>query len=299
MIFFLNRGLILEQEVAKVLKWYFNTIRLPEYLKNYTVHVTNEHPFGKMWLSEAPEKDAVSLLPTVVVATESESKPAELSNAVSLYDMTVTPEDIQAKEDGGLSDLEQRYIMMTPKIMAEIRAAMESRGDKDKRIIGKSWIIRRSNSISIDIWADNPQVKDELYRLIRNFICGFMRDYLEKRFEDLFKDVVDPGCSPFSLFDHTVMGHPGNNENLEFGIELYGGILTFEADYIVEQSIIDTDIIEPKDFLLEVLNHVKGYPDTEFTREWIYGPDDAGDGTKEGSAGDGRSDGNPEGSGGG
>jgi len=283
MIFIFNRGLILEQEVAKVLKLYFDIIRLPEYFRNYTVHVTNEHPFGKMYLSEAPEKDAVSLFPAVVVATESEGKPAELG--VSLYDSTITPEDIDAKEDGSPSSLEQNYLMITLKIMSDIRAAMNSR--KNKKIIGKSWIIRRSNVVSIDIWADNPQVKDELYALIRNFICGFMRDYLEKRFEELFKDVVDEGCSPFSLFDRTVIGHPGNNENLEFGIELYGGILTFEADYFVEQAIFDTEAAETNDFFLEVLNHVKDYPG--FTREWIYGPSDTtGDGTKE-SAGNGGS----------
>jgi hypothetical protein len=60
MIFFLNRGLILEQEVVKVLKKYFSIIGIPEYYKNYTITVTNEHPFARMLLSEAPEKEAES-----------------------------------------------------------------------------------------------------------------------------------------------------------------------------------------------------------------------------------------------
>ena len=294
MIFFLNRGLILEQEISKAIKKYFSLIGISEFYKNYTVHVTNAHPFAKMLLSKAPEKDAVSLFPVVVVATESESKSAELKNAVSYYDMAVTPEDIEAKENGGPSILEQRYIMMTPKKMADIRAAMNSR--KDKRIFGRTWFIRRSDYISIDIWADNPQLKNELYDLIWNFICGFMREYIEQLYKTFYPDLKDEDGSPFSLFDHTVMGHRSNNVNIEFGIELYGGILTFEADYIVEQSIIDTEIVEADDFLLEVLNHVKGYPDTDFTRGWIFGSDDAGDGTT-GSAGSGGTPGGESGQG--
>jgi hypothetical protein len=185
MIFFLNRGLILEQEIVKALKNYFKTTGVPEYYQNYTVSVTNGHPFARMWLSSAPEQDAASLFPVVVVAAEDDEKPGELANVIDTQYLTLEPADI-ADKDGvpGTSDIERRYTMMTPEKMAGLRAAMEDR--EDQRLFGATWFIRRRDHISIEIWAENPQLKNELYELTRLFVCGFMRDYLHELYRKYF-----------------------------------------------------------------------------------------------------------------
>ena len=279
MIFFLNRGLILEQEIVKALKKYFSIIDVPGFYKNFTVSVTNEHPFARMLLSSSPDKDATSLFPAVVVATEDDSKPSELMNVVDTQYLTIEPADIEPKDDGGKSDIEDRYVMMTPKKMGELRAAMDAR--TDKRIFGATSFIRRRDHISIEIWAENPQLKNELYEIIRLFVCGFMRDYLAKLYKEFFKE-LDEGESPLAIFDSSVRGQRSNNFNVDFGVELSGAHITFDADYIIEQSVIDTDLVEIHDnLLLEVINHVKGYGDT--TRGWIIGPDDTGNGTAAGA----------------
>jgi hypothetical protein len=269
MIFFLNRGLILEQEIVKALKKYFSIIGVPEYYENFTVSVTNKHPFARMALSDAPEKNAASLFPVVVVATEDDSKPGELLNIIDSNYFAIEPEDIEPKEDGGPSDIEERYMMMTPKKMAALREAMASR--TDKRIFGAASFIRRRDHISIEIWAENPQLKNELYELIRLFACGFMKDYLAELYKKFFKELED-GESPLVVFDSSVRGQRSNNFNIDFGVELYGAQITFDADYIIEQSVIDTEIIEiNENLLLEVINHVKDFEGT--TREWIIGPE--------------------------
>jgi hypothetical protein len=270
MIFFLNRGLILEQEIVKALKKYFSITGVPEFYKNFTVSVTNEHPFARMLLSETPEKDAASLFPVVVVATEDDSKPGELAGLEDSQCLTIKPEDIEPKNESGKSEIEERYIMMTPKKMGELRAAMDGR--EDKRIFGATWFIRRRDHISIEIWAENPQMKNELYELTRLFVCGFMKECLAELYKGFFKELGEGGESPLAIFDSSVRGQRSNNFNADFGIELSGAHITFDADYIIEQSVIDTDLVENDDLLLEVINHVKEYADT--TREWVIGPDD-------------------------
>ena len=262
MIFFLNRGLILEHEVVKALKKYFSIIRVPEYYKNFTVSITNQHPFARMILSDAPEKDAASLFPVVIVATEDDSKPAELANLVDAGSVSIELEDI--KEADGGSAVERRYDMITPEIMAELRKCMAKRDDK--HIYGASLFIRRRDHISIEIWAENPQLKNELYEIIRLFICGFLRDYLAELYKQYFGE-LEGGQSPLVIFDTSVRGQRSNNFNVEFGIELHGAHITFDADYIIEQTVIDTDIVDTENLLLEVLNHVKGYEN--ITRERV------------------------------
>ena len=296
MIFFLNRGLILEQEIVNALKKYFEIIDVPVFFENFTVSVTNEHPFARMILSEAPEKDAASLFPVVVVATEDDSKPADLSQVVDWGGLTIEPEDIEPKNEGGKSAIEERYMMMTPKKMTELRAEMEAR--TDKRIFGATTFIRRRDHISIEIWAENPQLKNELYEIIRLFVCGFMKDYLTELYKGFFNELEDAGQGPLVIFDSSVRGQRSNNFNTDFGIELCGAHITFDADYIIEQSVIDTALAEINDnLLLEVINHAKGYSDT--TREWIIGPDDApgsggaAGGAAGGIAGDGSGESEP------
>jgi hypothetical protein len=223
-----------------------------------------------MILSGSPRNDASSLFPAVVAATEDDGKPDELVNVVDSQDITIEPAHIEPKNEGGKSYIEERYVMMTPKKMGELRAAMEARADK--RIFGTTNFIRRRDHVSIEIWAENPQLKNELYELIRLFVCGFMKDYLAGLYGKFFKELEECGDSPLVIFDSSVRGQRSNNFNVDFGVELFGARITFDADYIIEQSVIDTDLAEINDnLLLEVINHVKGCSDV--TREWIIGPD--------------------------
>ncbi|MDR1837627.1 MAG: hypothetical protein LBQ89_08220 [Treponema sp.] len=293
MIFFLNRGLILEQEIVKALKKYFSIVGVPEYYRNYTVSITNEHPFARMLLSEDPKKDAASLLPVIIVATEDDSKPAELAALIDRSDsITIEPEDI-AEKDGDKSPIKQRYDMITPQVMAKLREAMNAR--KDKRIFGTSLFIRRRDRISIEIWAENPQLKNELYEITRLFVCGFMRDYLAELYREYFSEIED-GESPLSIFDSSVRGQRSNNFNLDFGIELSGGCITFEADYIIEQTVIDTALADTNNILLGVINHVKEYEYITRSRVNVgnKGDRNRADGSGDGDTGESEPESEPE-----
>jgi len=265
MIYFLNRGLILEQLVEKGIETYFSLLRVDKYYKNYSIKITNEHPFAQLILSDGPATNAASLFPVIVVATEHESKPDELSQLTDwIESMCIEPADLRA-EEGEKSEIEKRYDMITPRIMQELREAMDAR--EDKRIFGSSFFIRRRDRISIEIWAENPQLKNELYELIRLYVCGFMRNYLAELYRGYFSELKEGGESPLVIFDSSVRGQRSNNFNVDFGIELVGSHLTFDADYIIEQTVIDTEVVDVKNLLLEVINHVKDHEHQ--TRQWV------------------------------
>jgi hypothetical protein len=250
MIFFLNKGLILEQVIVKALQDYFNTVGIAGFYKNVTVSVTNKHPFARLLRNSINgEKPQASLFPAVVVATLDDEKPGELSGLVETGLTELTPEDVNAPEPGAKSPLEESgCMMMTPEKYAAIRGAVNENG----RVYGVSCKIHRQDRISIEIWAENIQLKNELYEAVRLFVCGWMRESLEKLYEE----------NGFALFDETVHGQRSNNANVDFGIALWGAYITFEADYTIEQIVIDTDLSDGNIDFMEVINHVKGQAGT-------------------------------------
>jgi hypothetical protein len=59
-----------------------------------------------------------------------------------------------------------------------------------------------------------------------------MKDYLVKIYRGFFKELGD-GESPLAVFDSSIMGQRSNNFNVDFGIEISGAHITFDADYII------------------------------------------------------------------
>jgi hypothetical protein len=264
MIFFLNKGLILEQIIVKALRDYFQTVGIADFYKGVTVSVTNKHPFARLLLNSINgTKPQASLFPAIVVATESDGKPGELEGLVDVSGVRLTIEDVTPGENGKSPLEEKGYMMMTPEKLAAIKAAIEENG----QVYGVSNYIRCSDHIAIEIWAENVQLKNELYELIRLFVCGFMKESFEKLYAE----------NNFSLFDDTVRGQRSNNFNVDFGVDLSGAMITFDADYIIEQTVIDTDLVDENIDVMEVINHVKGQTGT--SRSVVIG---GGDGTESG-----------------
>jgi hypothetical protein len=164
-------------------------------------------------------------------------------------------------------------MMMSAEYLDAIREAAQRNG----RIYGVSTIIRCTDRVAIEIWAENIQLKNELYELVRLFVCGWMKNALEKQYEE----------NGLAIFDHTVHGERSNNFNVDFGIDLAGALLVFDADYAIEQTVIDTDITSEKIDIMEVLNHVKGQAGE--SRSVVF--DCAGDGNGNTRTADGHSNG--------
>jgi hypothetical protein len=272
MIFYLNKGLILEQITVKALQDYFNIVDIAGFYDKVMVNVTNKHPFGRLMLNSINGKNPqASLFPCVVVASLEDEKPDELTDLIEVGGIEMLPDDVNPPpaQPGAKSPLEEYgYLMLTPQKIKAIQDAVNSAG----RVYGVSSRIHRRDRVSIEIWSENIQLKNELYEAVRLFVCGFMKEAFEKLYEE----------SGFALFDNSVHGERSNNFNSEFGIELWGSYITFEADYTIEQTVIDTDLVDGEIDFMEVVNHVKGQ--TGIRRRVIIG---RGDGAEPGGGGSG------------
>jgi hypothetical protein len=267
MIFFLNKGLILEQIIVKALQDYFKTVGIADFYKGVTVSVTNKHPFARLLLNSINgTKPQASLFPAIVVATLDEGKPGDLAELIDGDGVELTPDYVNPpeKHPEEESPMEKSgFMMMTQTKYQAIRDAVNQKG----RVYGIWAKIRRQDRISIEIWAENIQLKNELYEAVRLFVCGFMKESFEKLY----------GENDFALFDDTVRGQRSNNFNADFGIELWGSYITLEVDYTIEQTVIDTDLVDENIDFMEVINHVKGQAGT--SRSIVIG---GGDGAESG-----------------
>jgi hypothetical protein len=80
-----------------------------------------------------------------------------------------------------------------------------------------------------------------------------------------------------------VRGQRSNNFNVDFGVDLSGALITFDADYIIEQTVIDTDLDDENIDVMEVINHVKGQAGT--ARSAVFDYSAAGSGGEDGETG--------------
>jgi hypothetical protein len=265
MIFYLNRGLILEQEIVKALKDYFSACGAEDYYRNFAINVTNQHPFARISLDIMNGKNAsMSLFPAIIVATESEGDVPGLEQLNDDQTVILEPSDIPLLKD--------RYSMMTEKKLALLASEMEKRGGK---LYGFCTGIRRHDDLSVEIWAENVQLKNELYELTRLFIGGGMAGYFERLYSDY----------ALAMFDDTLRGQRSNNFNIDFGVTLAGAHLTFGADYLLEQTVIDTELADEKIDMMEVVNHVREY--AENARSTVFDFSAGGTNGGSGAAGNG------------
>ena len=231
MIYYFNRPLILEQAVKDAFIEYFQALKASEYYKNYSINITNEHPFSLMLPDFAYNG---SLFPSIVISTVNDNKPSELNI------LSETRELILLKED--LPELEKQGYMVCDEVIKELEEVFKTQNE----IIGVTKIIRRQEKIAIEIWSENIQLKNELYELIRLFIAGNMRDAMTK-----YRD-----NNNLVIFDQTLEGDRSGNYNYDFGVTLVGARITFNADYFIEQSVVDTEL-KNKNIIWEVKNYVK------------------------------------------
>jgi hypothetical protein len=241
MIFYLNKGRILEEEIVRIIKDYFTAIDLADDYNGISVNITNEHPFNT--LNGSGDIQAASIFPAVVVTTYEEAKPVKLSN---LPESGIEPRTWPWKVEDVDRLVEEGYDV-TPKVVEKIKGFYTEKRDT---LYGVCFGAVRQDRISIEIWSENISLKNQIYEKIRDFVCGMMKRILEDNKE-------------LTIYDDSIYGQRSNTFNYDFGISLAGGQITFDADYVIEQSVIDTELVDLSgNYLLEVINHAKEYADT-------------------------------------
>jgi hypothetical protein len=245
MVCYLNRGLILEQAVCAAIEEYLQAIRIDETFDNFHTHVTLRHPFAHLFTEKGAK--AADHFPSVVVSTYDEWKPPEMDGlppvmqgASELDAVGISNEDIdsildtnETVEINGKQKTRVKPgipIVASPAAIAAIRKTLA----KQEAVYGYSVRTYRQDSISIEIWAENEQVKNQIYEDVRLFVLGNMRNILIEKYHNY----------DLKIDEESIKGQRSGAWNIDFAVVLSGANIRFEANYAIEQIFINTELKE-------------------------------------------------------
>lgn len=274
MIYYLNLGFILEQALLDVTKTYIERLHLDSVYNNFHISVVNEHPFAHMMLEDTT--NANDTFPSVVITSQSDGEVPDLANLMEMnHGVKVTSQDLDElfaasrrpktrinENTGEIEVVKKRdgktvmetvpgYVLIYDeerinqlKEIADSRTTAEETGG----IYGIKIDSRRRDNISVEIWCENDQLKDELYEHLNLFFSCSLDRILQEKFK-----MFD--CA---IFGNKIHGERSSNYNFDFDVMLSGSHLTFSVDYNVSQIILDTEIEKiTTEIFWEVINHVK------------------------------------------
>ena len=274
MIYYLNLGFVLEQALVDVTKTYIDRLRLDSVYNNFHIQVTNEHPFAHMMIEDNTR--AGDTFTAVVITSHTDGGVPDLANLMEVsHGVKVTSKDLDdifetatrpktkidektgkavivRKRDGSIvrENVPGYVLIYDEERINQLKAIADSRtvGEEPGGIYGIKIDSRRRDNISVEIWCENDQLKDELYEHLNLFFTCSLDRILHEKFK--FFD-----CA---IFGNKVSGERSSNYNFDFDVMLSGSHLTFSVDYNVSQIILDTEIEKiTTEIFWEVINHVK------------------------------------------
>ena len=274
MIYYLNLGFVLEQALLDVTKTYIERLHLDSVYNNFHINVVNEHPFAHMMIEDTVT--ANDTFPAVVITSQSDGEVPDLANMSEMnYAVKLTSDDfteifetatrpktrinentgeteIVHKRDGTIvrENVPGYVLIYDEERIKQLKELADSRTTSEEigGIYGIKIDSRRRDNISVEIWCENDQLKDELYEHLNLFFSCSLDRILHEKFK-MFN------CA---IFGNRIHGERSSNYNFDFDIMLSGSHITFSVDYNVSQIILDTDIENiTTDIVWEVINHVK------------------------------------------
>lgn len=223
MLRYISRGFIAEQAIRSLLDGYIKSLALDSTLKGVHVTVTTDHPFVRLLMSNS--YSVADAFPSIVVSTQEDRKPSDLMQMPPHIEaIGITSGDIDtitAMKASGLC------IACGKDVIDELKTI----ADKQGMCYGYSIRTWRQDALGVEIWAENSQLKNELYEQVRLYITGELRRALEREYPFFATNVVDT----------SIVGHRSNNWNYDFGVALSGAHIAFNLDYCTEQLVIDTE----------------------------------------------------------
>lgn len=274
MIYYLNLGFILEQALVDVTKTYVERLHLDSVYDNFHIQVTNEHPFAHMMIEDNTK--AADTFPAIVITSHSDGEVPDLTNMMEqcygvkvtskeldeLFETTTRPKtrindetgetEIIHKRDGSVvrENIPGYVLIYDEERINKLKEIADSRttSEEEGGVYGIKVDYKRRDNISIEIWCENNQLKNELYEHLNLFLTCSLDRILQEKFK-----MFD--CA---IFGNKVSGERSSNFNFDFDVPLTGSHLAFSVDYNVSQVILDTDIENiTTEIFWEVINHVK------------------------------------------
>jgi hypothetical protein len=257
MLVYLNRGLILEQAICTAIEEYFQTTQIDKMYPNFHTHITLQHPFAHLFMEKSLK--AADHFPAVIVSTYDDTKPLEMDGLRPITQGTseldavgITGEDIDIITDitEKITVKGQEKVRTIPGIpivaAPEAIEALRQKLETQDRVYGYSVRTYRQDNISIEVWAENAQVKNQIYEDIRLFVLGNLRNILISKYKN----------NDLKIDEESIRGQRSGAFNIDFAVVLFGANIRFEVNYAIEQLLINTDLKElHREIVLEDTNY--------------------------------------------
>jgi len=250
---YLNRGIILEQALVALVRDYLDALHLDNKYKNFHISVTSEHPFAELYLHDG--RNASDSFPCVVITTQEDRKPSEFDDLaiVQTEGIGITESDLEEITKTTESYINKKGVLKTREIPGLCTVVDDNTLDAIRKTIqkqgfcyGYSMRIRRKDTLGFEVWAENVQLKNEIYEQLRLFITGNLCHQLEAKYS--FFDIA--------IFDNTIVGHRSNNYNFDFDVALSGAHISLDVNYCVEQIVLETELTQvSKEIITEANNY--------------------------------------------
>lgn len=218
---------VVEDELVKALATYISEIRWADQYPNHTnINIGNDHPFEEILGGTG---DRPNLFPSITVVSSTDSEIPNMSKNWKVKEMTKADVEGLSGEDWYLSETSLQYL----------KIALEEK----EKVYGLSHSTVWRDSVSFEIWSENMQVKNDLYSMLLAFLTG-------PKILQLKQD------TDISVYSNTIQGQRSGYYNFDFGRILYGGRISFTADYLVSQDVYDTDIGSISDIKIQGIGEV-------------------------------------------
>lgn len=246
MLCYINRSVVLEQSICHLIKQYLNDLNVRAKYPNFNITVTCEHPFARLYFND--NLQASDSFPCVVVSTQEDKKPSDFMELPPHTDkITLEKKDIDALI---ASTKDTKAVGLCTVIDNKTLEAITNTIQEKGCCYGYSIRTRRQDALAVEVWAENVQLKNELYEQLRLYIAGSLRYQLDDMLS--FFDIA--------LFDDTIVGHKSNNYNYDFDIALCGAHIAFDVNYCTETLILDTEAknmnFDIENMIMEAKNYV-------------------------------------------
>lgn len=176
-----------------------------EVFRNRGVNVCLVHPFEYLFRKDG--KSPTSLFPCVVVSCDED---------IQAYpDITVRNECaagsrlLEELEEDRKKPFDLRNYFLSDEARKQMKEHLSG------PVLGEMYKKQKRESVTLEIWADNPLLKNRIYDIVDTFLFGDGRYLLQEK--------------NIEVMDESVTGRRNGLYNFDFGKSLYGSTITFEA----------------------------------------------------------------------
>lgn len=216
MKFVLTKMPTVEDVLCTAFKAYLGDVRWGEYQPNFrNVNVSNDHPFEELVGNINNTEPRPNLFPSVTILSSNDGEVPGMGKGWR-------PVFLEKTDLVGMNPL---LWYTSQSVLTDLTEIFKTQN----QVFGLQHHTMWRDSVSIELWTENIQVKNELYNLAMAFLQG----------PKMLQLKID---HDITIHSNSIQGQRSGYYNFDFGRVLYGGRLAFTADYKVLQAVYDSDI---------------------------------------------------------